>query len=76
MVRSPTFLLSLPDGYKMRNFMKKELHYDVQFLILHFKVGYDTPLAWLSFCCFKSDPEKFSFQARVFFLPSLLEHPS
>lgn len=56
--------------------MKKELHYDVQFLILHFKVGYDTPLAWLSFCCFKSDPEKFSFQARVCFLPSLLEHPS
>lgn len=52
MVRIPTFLLSLPDSPKMKNFMKNELHYDVQFLILHFKVGDDTPLAQLNFCSF------------------------
>lgn len=74
MVRIPTFLPSLPDSHKMRNFMKNELHYDVQSLILHFKVGVDDPLSWLNFCCFES--ENLSLQAHVCLLPSLLEHPS
>lgn len=76
MVRIPTFLLSLPDSHKMRNFMKNELHYDVQFLILHFKVFGDTLLAWLNFCSFMSQrnyPSKSIFFSLFFSGASLLD---
>lgn len=80
MVRIPTFLLSLPDSHKMRNFMKNELHYDVQFLILHFKVFGDTLLAWLNFCSFKSQknyPSKsiFFFSLLLWSISPRLVHP-
>lgn len=45
MVRIPMFLFSLPDTHEMRNLMKNELHNDVRFLLLHFKVGDDTPFS-------------------------------